>query len=410
MELTTAQVLKQGLTAHKEGKLQDAERLYRTILQSQPLHPDANHNLGLLAVSSNNPEAALPFFKTALEAQPNLEQFWLSYVGTLIKCNQHETGRKVVEQAKQRGLASEKLNSLERELIPVAGTDGADSKNPPANQLNYLLKLYQQKQYEEAERLARAITQEFPAHQFGWKVLGGVFKQTRRPNDALVVIKKSVEVAPYDAEAHYNLGTMLQELRKFDDAKLSYSQAISLRPDYVEAHSNLGLCLQELGCLSKAEASYKQAISFNPNYTEAFYNLGITLKELERLDEAAASFKQAISLNRSHAQAYSNLGVTLHALGKPDEAEGHFKQAISLNPNYAEAHYNLGITLRELAKLEQAKLSFKKAIELKPDFRQAHSGLGVLLLRTGHHQEGLHEILQGEGFIYFDLNNGMSIS
>ena len=68
MELTIEQALQQGVAAHKEDKLQEAERLYRAILQSQPLHPDANHNLGLIAVSVNQDEAALPLFKTALEA------------------------------------------------------------------------------------------------------------------------------------------------------------------------------------------------------------------------------------------------------------------------------------------------------------------------------------------------------
>ena len=53
MELTIGQALQQGIAAHKQGKLQVAERLYRTILQAQPQHPDANHNLGVLAVSVN---------------------------------------------------------------------------------------------------------------------------------------------------------------------------------------------------------------------------------------------------------------------------------------------------------------------------------------------------------------------
>ena len=53
MELTIEQALQQGVAAHNEGKLEDAERLYRAVLQSQPLHPDANHNLGVLAVSMN---------------------------------------------------------------------------------------------------------------------------------------------------------------------------------------------------------------------------------------------------------------------------------------------------------------------------------------------------------------------
>jgi len=73
--LTIEQALQQGVAAHKEGKLQEAERLYRAILQSQPKHADANHNLGVLAVSVNKADTALPLFKTALEANPKIEQF-----------------------------------------------------------------------------------------------------------------------------------------------------------------------------------------------------------------------------------------------------------------------------------------------------------------------------------------------
>ena len=58
MDLTIDQALQRGIAAHKEGKLQEAERLYRAIFQSQPLHPDANHNLGVLAVSFNKYDVA----------------------------------------------------------------------------------------------------------------------------------------------------------------------------------------------------------------------------------------------------------------------------------------------------------------------------------------------------------------
>ena len=104
MELTIQQALQQGVTAHKEGKLQDAERLYRAILQSQPAHPDANHNLGVIAVSVNKADAALPLFKTALEANPKIEQFWLSYIDALIKEQQFDNAKQVLEQAKSRVL------------------------------------------------------------------------------------------------------------------------------------------------------------------------------------------------------------------------------------------------------------------------------------------------------------------
>ena len=85
MELTIEQVLQRGVAAHKEGKLQEAERFYRAILKSQPSHPDANHNLGILALSVNKAEEALPLFKAALDTNPYKEQFWLSYIDALMK-------------------------------------------------------------------------------------------------------------------------------------------------------------------------------------------------------------------------------------------------------------------------------------------------------------------------------------
>ena len=102
MELTVDQALQQGVAAHKEGKLQEAERLYRSILQVQPGHGDANHNLGVLAVGVGKVGAALPLFKTALEANPGIEQFWFSYIDALIKDQQVEDAKQVIERAKHR--------------------------------------------------------------------------------------------------------------------------------------------------------------------------------------------------------------------------------------------------------------------------------------------------------------------
>ena len=120
MELTIEQALQQGVAAHKEGKVQDAEKLYRAILQSQPLHPDANHNLGVIAVSVNKADAALPLFKTALEANPKIEQFWVSYIDALIKTENFDDAKQVLEQAKKQGVKGEKLDVLETQLTPTA--------------------------------------------------------------------------------------------------------------------------------------------------------------------------------------------------------------------------------------------------------------------------------------------------
>ena len=394
MKLTIQQALQQGVAAHKEGKLQDAERLYRAILQSQPLHPDANHNLGVLAVSDNKADEALPLFKTALEANPKIEQFWLSYIDALIKEQQFENAKQVYEQAKNQGLDGERLISLEKQLSPKTQIENFNSASPSQQQLNSLLGYYQKGRFNDAEELAISITNKFPKYQFGWKVLGAVLGTIGKKFEAVEANQTAVTLSPQDAEAHYNLGVTLKELGKLDEALDSYTQTIALKPDFAEAHYNLGVTLKELGKLDEALASYTQAIALKPDFAEARYNLGNTLKELGKLDEALASYTQAIALKPDYVEAHSNLGNTLKELGKLDEALASYTQAIALKPDYVEAHYNLGVTLQELGKLDEALASYTQAIVLKPDYAEAHSNLGNTLKELGKLDEALDSYTQ----------------
>jgi len=215
MKLTIEQVLQRGVAAHKEGKLQEAERFYQTILQSQPTHPDANHNLGVLAVSLNKAEVALPLFKAALEANPNIEQFWLSYIDALMKKNQFEEAE----------VASKKALDLKQDFIKV--------------------KLY----------------------------LSGILLKLERLEEAEASLRQLISLKPDFAEAHSNLGITLQELGRLEEAEVSYRKAISLKPDYSQAHNNLGNTLKELGRLEEAMSSYTKAIKHNPELKESHNNL-----------------------------------------------------------------------------------------------------------------------------------------
>ena len=106
MQLTIEQALQQAVAAHREGKLNEAEKIYRAILQSQPNHPDANHNLGLIAVSLNQIESAIPLFKTALDVNPNIELFWLSYVEALVRAERLKDAKRAIKKAKKNILTS----------------------------------------------------------------------------------------------------------------------------------------------------------------------------------------------------------------------------------------------------------------------------------------------------------------
>ncbi len=309
MELTIEQVLQQGVAAHNAGSLREAERLYRVVLQSQPSHPDANHNLGLITLSVNKADAALPLLKAAVEANPKIEQFWLSYIDALVKANRLKDAKREIKKAKKKGFNGKKLQALLSQ-----SNKAIDTKAPSEKQVSCLVEHYNNGRFVDAEKLAISITQEFPTHQLGWKALGAIFGQIGRTDEALNANQKAVALSPDDAEAHSNLGNTLQELERLDEAKASYNNAIALEPNFAEVHSNLGNTLKELGRLDEAEASYNRAITLKPDYADAHYNLGITLQELGRLNEAVPSYTRAIALKADYADAYVNLSLAIKNL------------------------------------------------------------------------------------------------
>ena len=381
MELTIEQALQQGVAAHKKGQVEEAERLYKAILNSQPAQPDANHNLGVLLVSINKTDAALPLFKVAVETNSKVDQFWLSYIDALIKAKQVENAKQVLEQAKNQGVAGDKLDILKTQLNSLNTTGNVYSANPPQKLLSRLLEHYQSGRLGDAEILALSITRDFPNHNFSWMILAAVFKAIGRNTEALNANQTAVELSPQDAEAHSNLGVTLQELGRLNEAEVSLRQAIVLKPNYPEAHNNLGNALKEQGRLDEAEASYRQAIVLKPGYANAHSNLGATLQELGRLDEAEARYIQAIALKPNYAEAYSNLGVTLLELGRLEEAEESLKHAITLKPDFALAHYGLTKVLYNMSYKDSALESIKKANVIDPKSKDFSLLLSVLQAR-----------------------------
>ncbi len=323
MELTLDQALQQGVAAHKEGKLQDAERLYRAILQAQPEHPDANHNLGVLAVAMGKPLEALPLFKAALETSPEVEQFWLSYVDSLISVGEFDAAREALENAKQLGFNKESSNALYKRLQTKS------SASPSPQQQHLLREHYQAGRLEEALTLAKLMSQKFPAHAFGWQVLGAILYQINRLDESLVATQKSAELAPANATTRYNLGNIFKDLGRLDDAEESYRQAISLQPDHQKAHNNLGAMLGEIGRLDEAKIIYERAISLKPDDYDSQCNLGTTLKKLGNFDEAEDCLRRAIALNPSNGLGHYKLGILLHSLGKFRDAELSYARALN---------------------------------------------------------------------------------
>ena len=192
MELTLDQALQKGVEAHKAGKVQEADRYYTAILKANPKHSDANHNIGLIAVEVGKVEASLPFFKTALEANSNIAQYWLSYIDALIKLNRMAEAKAVFDEAKQQGAEGDALNQIEKSFVEFeSGSEvnavSKKSQDPREDQLKGLINLYTQGQYKEALDQASQLQQQFPNSINLHNILGII-------NQGLGNLKEAIEV------------------------------------------------------------------------------------------------------------------------------------------------------------------------------------------------------------------------
>jgi tetratricopeptide (TPR) repeat protein len=95
-------VVRKGLAHLNAGRIDDAERLFRSVLKSEPDNPDANHALGTLAVRQGNLPLALRFLTAALQANPREARHWLSFAEALLQSGSIGDARAVIEKAAVR--------------------------------------------------------------------------------------------------------------------------------------------------------------------------------------------------------------------------------------------------------------------------------------------------------------------
>src|SRR3984957_9133460 len=99
----TNKAVRKGLAHLEAGRVDSAERLFRSVLISEPDNPEANYALGTLEVRQGKPKSALSFLSTALRANPKQGQHWLSFAEALLLAGAAGEARGVLERAAQHG-------------------------------------------------------------------------------------------------------------------------------------------------------------------------------------------------------------------------------------------------------------------------------------------------------------------
>jgi predicted O-linked N-acetylglucosamine transferase (SPINDLY family) len=273
----------QGVAFHQQGKLTDAARICREVLQQQPNHFDAAHLLGVIALQTGHTEGAVELFGRAITLRPTF-----------------------AEAHNNRGAALHRLKRYEQALD----------------------------NYDKAVLLKPS---DADAHYNRGLALAAL----KRHDNALESYDKAVALRPDHAESHSNRGHALDALNRADDALKSYDKAIELKPDLAEVYNNRGCTLIGLNRCEEALASFTTAIALKPNFVEAYNNRGKALSILCRYAEALRSYEKALEFRPDFIKAYVNRGDVLRTLKLFNEATVSFERALHLQPEHEFLHGEL---------------------------------------------------------------------
>ena len=252
MELTLDQALIKGIEAHKAGKLQEADRYYTAILKTQPKHPDANHNMGVLAVGLGKVQEALPFFKTALDANPSIAQFWLSYIDALVKLNRMDDAKAVFDEAKSKGVKGDGFEQIESKLTNVTKVEGNQTDEEI---LEKAVDLRERGKYDEAIDLLLHLTKQSLTDPNIPLVLSHCYILNDNLEKAFIYLEKAKSVNPNIALVGWNETRILLKQKKVNEALVVAKKTNKLFPDDVEGMGVLGSCLRVCGDIDESKIS-----------------------------------------------------------------------------------------------------------------------------------------------------------
>ena len=319
---------------HNAGRLDQAEDIYREILEIEPENPSALHLLGVIAHQVGESEVAWPLIQQATRAAPNY-----------------------AEAHADLGLVYNALGRVDDAIASYRRAVAIKSSNATAHN-NLGNALFAIGQFDDAIESYRQAIAHRPDYAKAHSSLGLVLHRLARSAEAVACCRKAVENDPMNPDMLCNLGLALQGNKDTDEAVACFERALSLEPDNPESHNNLGNALQERERFDDAVSHYREALALAPDYVDARKNLGNALHAMEQYDEAVAVMEQVLARDPTNADAHNNLGLVNQDRGLYAEAAGNFEAALAIDADYANAHSNLGLVLNALDRPDDAITHF----------------------------------------------------
>jgi tetratricopeptide (TPR) repeat protein len=242
-------------------------------------------------------------------------------------------------------------------------TNNFAQQNKVTDQIEEALKLLQNNQLDEAEKLLQKLRITAPNNVDIHNLLGIVLDQKGNPAEAEKQFRQALKSSPKAVSPLANLGVLLAKSARKKEAIQIFETVIRLAPNHPEATINLGFLYNSVGNNIKAVEYLKKANSIQPNTYDIIFNLGTALYNTRSIEDAEQTFETAVSLSPQSAEPVYWLGMIASGRNQDDLAGNYFEKAVSLRPNYTEAIFMLGELFTKYKRYADAKTYYELVLK-----------------------------------------------
>jgi len=241
----TEVLLDKAAQAHSQGKLGDAQNLYRKVLAASPHNPDSLLMLGVIAQQEGASDLALQWIDTALKAKPDYLHALYNRCVILRALNRNDEAMKAVQKLLQIAptfaaawdIAGQLLREVEDFLEAEKCHKHALGLQPnnPIFLNNYSLLLTAQGNLHEAHDLASKAEKLEPSSPP--ILLGNILKALGYPEKALGYYARARAILPNYADTYVNEAMTYLQMGDFEKGFALWEK----RPDLSDQHKGIPL-------------------------------------------------------------------------------------------------------------------------------------------------------------------------
>jgi predicted TPR repeat methyltransferase len=220
-ELSIGDALALAVEMHKHGDINQAEKVYRRILDIAPGHPDALNFLGMIEMVRGRRPEAIELIRKSLAADPSVGERYVNLGNVLLSS----------------GRMPEALEAFERAVALVPDSATAHCNLAVVYSLDGRL--------DEAERALKRALELDPKHSGAYNNYGNLLASRGDIQGCLRNYIKAAKLSPNDSNIRRALGAVYTALGDIEAAIRSYREWLEHEPDHPMAQFLLNACLGE---------------------------------------------------------------------------------------------------------------------------------------------------------------------